>query len=125
MSPVLTEENVLTAVGVEALREDRSVAARKLVAAEVARTVSNDNLEPEQLAAALQVVECLVEDIAGYAILINIENHDQIRALLEPLPITTFVNYQIIPLGTLEGHSRHIRDLGLKDPFRELPASGS
>ncbi len=67
------------------------------------------------------LVHRLVEDIAGYAILINIENHDQIRKLLEPLPITTFVNYQVIPLGTLEGHSEHIQDLGLKDPFRNQP----
>ena len=64
------------------------------------------------------IVHRLVEDIAGYAILIDVESNDQIRALLEPLPITAFVNYEIRPLGSLEGHSRHIRELGLKDPFQ-------
>jgi hypothetical protein len=63
-------------------------------------------------------VHRLVEDIAGYAILINVESNDQIRQILEPLPITLFVNYQIMPLGTLQGHSQHIKDLGLEDPLR-------
>ena len=65
------------------------------------------------------IVHRLVEDVAGYSILINVENHDQIREVLEPLPITTFVNYQIFPLGTLSGHRRHIQELGLSDPFRD------
>lgn len=64
------------------------------------------------------MVHRLVEDIAGYAILVDIESHDQIREMLEPLPITTFVNYEIKPLGTLGAHSQHIRNLGLNDPFR-------
>ena len=64
-------------------------------------------------------VHRLVEDIGGYAILINVESNDQIREILEPLPITPFVNYQIMPLGTLSGHRKHIQGLGLKDPFRE------
>jgi muconolactone delta-isomerase len=63
----------------------------------------------------------LVEDVVGYAILINIDNNDMLRKVLEPLPITTYVNYQIIPLGTLERHKQHIADLGLNVPF-EAPA---
>lgn len=59
----------------------------------------------------------LVEDVVGYAILISIENNDALRAVLEPLPITTYVNYEIIPLGTLERHKQHIADLGLDVPF--------
>jgi muconolactone delta-isomerase len=65
------------------------------------------------------IVHRLVEDVAGYAILINVESNDQLREILEPLPITLFVNYEIIPLGTLSGHSAHIQDLGLKDPFAQ------
>lgn len=61
----------------------------------------------------------LVEDVAGYAILINVASNDELREILEPLPITTFVNYEIMPLGTLSGHKKHIQDLGLKDPFRQ------
>ena len=64
------------------------------------------------------IIHRLVEDVAGYAILINVESNDQIREILEPLPITLFVNYQIMPLGTLSGHQKHIHDLGLNDPFR-------
>jgi hypothetical protein len=64
------------------------------------------------------IIHRLVEDVAGYAILINVESNDQIREILEPLPITLFVNYQIFPLGTLTGHRKHIADLGLNDPFR-------
>lgn len=64
------------------------------------------------------VIHRLVEDVAGYAILINVESNDQIREILEPLPITLFVNYQIFPLGTLSGHRKHVADLGLNDPFR-------
>jgi hypothetical protein len=64
------------------------------------------------------IVHRLVEDVAGYAILINVESNDQLREILEPLPITLFVNYQIMPLGTLSGHRKHVRDLGLNDPFR-------
>ncbi len=64
------------------------------------------------------VIHRLVEDVAGYAILINVESNDQIREILEPLPITLFVNYQIFPLGTLTGHRKHVADLGLSDPFR-------
>ncbi len=62
-------------------------------------------------------VHRLVEDVAGYAILINVESNDQLRQILEPLPITLFVNYEIMPLGTLTGHRGHIHDLGLSDPF--------
>jgi muconolactone delta-isomerase len=54
----------------------------------------------------------LVEDVGGYAIFVNVRDHDQLRELLEPLPITTFVNYQIIPLGTMGGHKKHLADLG-------------
>ncbi len=59
----------------------------------------------------------LVEDICGYAILVNVSDHDQLRELLEPLPITVYVNYQIIPLGTLQGHRKHLVDLGHDIPF--------
>jgi muconolactone delta-isomerase len=65
------------------------------------------------------IVHRLVEDVAGYAILVSVESNDQLREILEPLPITTFVNYQIMPLGTLSGHQKHIRDLGLNDPFKK------
>ncbi len=63
------------------------------------------------------MVHRLVEDIAGYAILIDVESNDQIRTLLEPLPITTYVNYEILPLGTMGGHEQHIEALGLDVPF--------
>ena len=66
----------------------------------------------------------LVEDIAGYAILIDVESNDQIRTLLEPLPITTYVNYEISPLGTLSEHQQHIRALGYEDPFGNKPSTG-
>jgi hypothetical protein len=65
------------------------------------------------------IIHRLVEDVAGYAILINVESNDQIREILEPLPITTFVNYEIRPLGTLAGHRKHIQDLGYGDPFQK------
>ena len=58
-----------------------------------------------------------MEDVGGYAILVSVTDHDQLRALLEPLPITTFVNYQILPRGTLEGHKKQLRDLGHNIPF--------
>jgi muconolactone delta-isomerase len=67
------------------------------------------------------LVHRLVEDIAGYAILIDVESNDQIRTLLEPLPITTYVNYEILPLGTMGGHDQHIRALGLDVPFGNNP----
>jgi hypothetical protein len=63
----------------------------------------------------------LVEDVVGYAILVNVRDHDMLRELLEPLPITTYVNYQIIPLGTLARHRKHIEDLGLNVPFDKVP----
>ena len=49
--------------------------------------------------------------------LVDVESNDQIRTLLEPLPITTFVNYEILPLGSMGGHERHIEALGLDVPF--------
>lgn len=61
----------------------------------------------------------LVEDVVGYAMLISVENNDMLRAVLEPLPITTYVNYEIIPLGTLERHKQHIAELGLSVPFEK------
>ncbi len=64
------------------------------------------------------IVHRLVADVAGYAILVNVESNDQLREILEPLPITTYVNYEILPLGTLAGHQKHIKDLGYVDPFR-------
>ena len=57
------------------------------------------------------------DGIAGYAILIDVDSNDRIRTLLEPLPITTYVNYEILPLGTIGGHERHIQALGLEVPF--------
>ena len=64
------------------------------------------------------LVHRLVEDVAGYAILLDVESNDQLRELLEPLPITEYVNYEISPLGSMDGHKKHIGNLGLKDPFR-------
>ena len=65
------------------------------------------------------MVHRLVEDIAGYAILIDVDSNDRIRTLLEPLPITTYVNYEILPLGSMGGHERHIRALGHEIDFGE------
>lgn len=65
------------------------------------------------------IVHRLVADVAGYAILVNVESNDQLREILEPLPITTYVNYEILPLGTLGGHKKHIAELGYADPFRQ------
>ncbi len=70
------------------------------------------------------LVHRLVEDIAGYAILIDVESNDQIRTLLEPLPITTYVNYEILPLGTMGEHQQHISALGLDVPFGNNPPAG-
>ena len=46
------------------------------------------------------MVHRLVEDIAGFAILIDVESNGRFRTLLEPLSITTYVNDNIFPLGT-------------------------
>lgn len=54
----------------------------------------------------------LVEDVMGYAILLNASNHDEIRSILEPLVITGYANYEIMPLGTLAGHQDHLNALG-------------
>ena len=70
------------------------------------------------------MVHRLVEDIAGYAILVDVDSNDRIRTLLEPLPITTFVNYEILPLGTIDGHERHIQALGLDVPFDDPQTGG-
>ena len=55
------------------------------------------------------MVHRLVEDIAGYAILIDVESNDQIRTLLEPLPITTYVNYEISPRLARRAPAAHPR----------------
>ena len=63
------------------------------------------------------MVHRLVEDVAGYAILVDVDSNDRLRSLLEPLPITTYVNYEILPLGTMGGHEQHLRALGHEIDF--------
>ena len=59
----------------------------------------------------------LVEDVIGYAILLNASSHDQIRSVLEPLALTGHANYEIMPLGTLDGHRAHLKNLGHQIEF--------
>ena len=60
------------------------------------------------------IVHRLVEDVAGYSILINVENHDQIREVLKPLPDYDLRQLPDFPRGTLSGHRRHIQELRSK-----------
>ena len=57
-------------------------------------------------------VYTLVEDVMSYAILMNAQSHDEIRSTLEPLAITGYCQYEIMPLGTLSGHGAHLKALG-------------
>jgi len=57
-------------------------------------------------------VYTLVQDVMSYAILMNAQNHDEIRSVLEPLSITGYCHYEIMPLGTLSGHGAHLKALG-------------
>jgi muconolactone delta-isomerase len=117
---VLEEEGPLTEIRYEAGKQ------RFLILARPAKPLP-PNLDYEgtdRLLAKLRddhgaLVHRLVEDVAGYAILVSVDSNDQLREFLEPLPITPYVHYEISPLGSLEAHSKHIQKLGLPDPFRK------
>jgi len=59
-------------------------------------------------------VYTLVEDDGyGFAILIDVDDHDELMAILFQNPLGRWGEFQVLPLGTLEGERRAMEAIGI------------
>lgn len=115
---VLKEEGPVTELAEVPGKQRFLILARPAKPVDPGLTYERVDAEMKMLASSEDIqVFTLVEDVIGYAILLNATSHDQIRSVLEPLALTGYANYEIMPLGTLEGHRTHLKDLGHQIEF--------
>lgn len=57
----------------------------------------------------------LVEDQVGYALVVNAESHDEVRMLLDAIPLSKKrqVRIQVAPIFTLQGERRALKNAGI------------
>jgi hypothetical protein len=59
-------------------------------------------------------VHTIVEDDGyGFAILVDVESHDELMAILFENPLGRWGEYQVMPLGTMEGEYQAMRKAGV------------
>ncbi len=60
-----------------------------------------------------EVYEIVEDNGAGFAVFVNVEDHDELMALLFRNPGGSWGTYEVYPLGTLEGETRAMREAGI------------
>ncbi len=60
-----------------------------------------------------EVYEIVEDNGAGFAVFLDVEDHDELMAILFRNPLGSWGAYQVYPLGTLEGEARAMRDAGI------------
>ena len=70
-----------------------------------------EQLREERGAEVFTLVE---DDGYGFAVLIDVESHDELMAELFKNPLGNWGNYQVFPLGTLEGERRAMEAIGFE-----------
>ena len=60
-----------------------------------------------------EVYEIIEDNGAGFAVFLDVDNHDELMAILFKNPVGNWGEYQILPLGTLEGETTAMRAAGI------------
>ena len=67
-------------------------------------------LRDEGRAEGYEIVE---DNGAGFAVFVDVEDHDELMTLLFRNPGGSWGSYEVYPLGTLEGETRAMREAGI------------
>ena len=60
-----------------------------------------------------EVYEIIEDSGAGIAVFLDVDNHDELMAILFKNPLGNWGEYQVLPLGTLEGETTAMRAAGI------------
>lgn len=60
-----------------------------------------------------EVYEIVEDNGAGFAIFLDVEDHDELMTILFRNPLGSWGEYQVHPLGTLEGETAAMREAGI------------
>mgnify|MGYP003309710143 FL=1 len=60
-----------------------------------------------------EVYEIIEDNGAGFAVFLDVDNHDELMAILFKNPLGNWGEYHVLPLGTLEGETTAMRAAGI------------
>ena len=60
-----------------------------------------------------EVYEIIEDNGAGFAVFLDVDNHDELMAILFKNPLGNWGEYRVLPLGTLEGETTAMRAAGI------------
>ena len=60
-----------------------------------------------------EVYEIVEDNGAGFAIFIDVDDHDELMGILFRNPLGSWGEYQVYPLGTLKGETEAMRAAGI------------
>lgn len=60
-----------------------------------------------------EVYEIVEDNGAGFAVFLDVDDHDDLMTILFRNPLGSWGEYQVLPLGTLEGETRAMRAAGI------------
>ena len=60
-----------------------------------------------------EVYEIIEDNGAGFAVFLDVEDHDELMTILFRNPLGSWGEYQVLPLGTIEGETKAMRDAGI------------
>ena len=60
-----------------------------------------------------EVYEIIEDNGAGFAVFLDVDDHDELMEILFKNPLGNWGEYQVLPLGTLEGETTAMRAAGI------------
>ena len=60
-----------------------------------------------------EAYEIIEDNGAGFAVFLDVDDHDELMAILFKNPLGNWGEYQVLPLGTLEGETAAMRAAGI------------
>jgi len=72
-----------------------------------------DHLQTLRDSGRAEIYTLIEDDGYGFAILIDVADHDELMGILFENPLGRWGEYQVLPLGTLEGERRAMENIGI------------
>jgi hypothetical protein len=72
-----------------------------------------DHLQALRDSGRAEIYTLIEDDGYGFAILIDVADHDELMGILFENPFGRWGEYQVLPLGTLEGERRAMENIGI------------
>jgi hypothetical protein len=72
-----------------------------------------DHLQTLKEGGRAEVYTLIEDDGYGFAILIDVGDHDELMGILFENPLGRWGEFQVLPLGTLEGERRAMESVGI------------